>query len=88
MIYEIYAAVNIKMGNLKEGSSTGDFERSLKGSLGKGASLTEEAHCGEPQGRALSVGTLGYERKALVTGISLHGGSVGQPGVSSSTGNL
>ena len=31
-------------------------------------------------------GNLGYERKALETGISLHGGSVGQPGVSSSTG--
>jgi len=26
-----------------------------------------------------------YERKALEMGISLHGGSVGQPGVSSST---
>jgi len=31
------------------------------------------------------MGTLGYERKALGTGISLHGGSVGQPGVGSST---
>jgi len=27
----------------------------------------------------------GYERKALETGISLHGGSVGQPGVVSPT---
>jgi len=28
---------------------------------------------------------LGYKRKALETGISLHGGSVGQPVVGSST---
>jgi hypothetical protein len=28
---------------------------------------------------------VGYERKALVMGISLHGGSVGQPEVGSST---
>jgi hypothetical protein len=34
------------------------------------------------------VGTLGYERKALETGISLHGVSVGQPGVGSSTGDF
>jgi hypothetical protein len=32
--------------------------------------------------------TLGYERKALGTGISLHGGSVGQPGMGSSTGDF
>jgi hypothetical protein len=31
------------------------------------------------------MGTLGYERKALGTGISLHGGSTGQPEVGSST---
>jgi len=30
----------------------------------------------------------GYERKALGMGISLHGGSVGQPGVGSSTGDF
>jgi hypothetical protein len=36
MIYEIYAAVNIKMGKLEGGLSTGDFERWLKGALGKG----------------------------------------------------
>jgi len=50
-----------------------------------GASLSEEAHCGGPQGKAPLLGTLGYERKALGIGISLHGGSVGQPGVGSST---
>ena len=31
------------------------------------------------------MGILGYERKALEMGISLHGVSVGQPGVGSST---
>jgi len=30
----------------------------------------------------------GYERKALGMGISLRGGSVGQPGVGSSTGDF
>jgi hypothetical protein len=34
------------------------------------------------------LGTLGYERKALGTGISIHGGSVGQPGVGLSTGDF
>jgi hypothetical protein len=43
MVYEIYAAVNIKMGNLEGCSSTGDFERWLKG-----ASVSEEAHCRGP----------------------------------------
>ena len=33
-------------------------------------------------------GTLGYERKALETGISLHGGSVGRNGVGLSTGDF
>ena len=31
---------------------------------------------------------VGYERKALGTGISLYGGSVGQPRVGSSKGTL
>ena len=53
-----------------------------------GASLSEEAHCGGPQGRAPLLGTLGYERKALGTGISLQVGSVGQPGVGPSTGDF
>jgi hypothetical protein len=39
---------------------------------------------GEPGGRGSFAGDLvGYERKALETGISLNGGSVGQPGVGS-----
>jgi hypothetical protein len=33
-------------------------------------------------------GPEGYERKALGTGIFLYGGSVGQPRVSSSTGDF
>jgi len=35
--------------------------------------------------RAPLLGTLGYERKALEMDISLHGGSVGQPSMGSST---
>ena len=31
---------------------------------------------------------VGYERKALEMGISLHGGSNGQPGVGPSTGDF
>ena len=49
--------------------------------------LSEEAHCGGPRGRGPLLGTLGYERKALGMGISLHGGSVGKPGMGSSTGD-
>jgi hypothetical protein len=52
------------------------------------SSLSEEAHCGGPRGRAPLLGTLGYERKALGMGISLHWGSVGQRGVGSSTGDF
>jgi len=33
-------------------------------------------------------GHVGYERKALETGISLHGGTVGRPRVGSSTGDI
>ena len=51
-------------------------------------SLSEEALCGGPPRRAPLLKTLGYERKALGTGISLHGGSVGQPGVGFSTGEI
>ena len=53
-----------------------------------GVSLSEEAHCRGPRRRAPLLGTMGYERKDLGTGISLHGGSVGQPGFDSSTGDF
>jgi len=39
-------------------------------------------------GCSFARGPSGYERKALGTGISLHGGSFGQPGVGSSTMDL
>jgi hypothetical protein len=42
----------------------------------------------EPEGRAHLLGTLSYERKALETGICLHGGSVGQTGVGSCPGGF
>jgi hypothetical protein len=37
---------------------------------------------------SFAVGREGYERKAMGMGITLHGGSVGQPGVGLSTGHL
>jgi hypothetical protein len=41
---------------------------------------------GEPgEGGSFVRGPEGYERKALEMGISAHGGSLGQPGVGSST---
>ena len=40
------------------------------------------------RGGSFSRGPEGYERKALGMGISLYGGSVGQPGVGSSTGDF
>ena len=41
---------------------------------------------GEPEGGgSFAGGPEGYEKKALGTDISLHGDSVGQPGVGSST---
>ena len=40
---------------------------------------------GNLEGGSFAGGPKGYERKALATGISLHAGSVGQPGVGSST---
>ena len=54
-----------------------------EGGFKNGASL-----CRGPGGRAPLLGTLGYERKALGMGISLHGGSGGQPGMGSSTGDF
>jgi len=59
-----------------------------EGGSRKGASLSEEAQCGGPRGRAPLLGTLGDERRALGMGISLHWGSVGQHGVGSSTGDF
>jgi len=43
-----------------------------EGGSRNGASLSEEAHCGG----LLLLGTLGYERKALGTGISLQMGNL------------
>jgi len=50
-----------------------------------GAPLFEKAHCRGSQRKAPLLATLSYERKALGMGISLHGDSVGQPGVGLST---
>ena len=60
---------------MAEGGSRGGMSLSLK-------RLTAEGHEGG------ILGTLGCERKGLGTGICLHGDSVGQPGVVSSTGDF
>jgi hypothetical protein len=59
-----------------------------EGSSRSGVPLSEVAPCSGPRGKASLLETLGYERKALGTGISLHGGSVGQPGMGSPTGDF
>jgi hypothetical protein len=47
------------------------------------------AQLGEPGGGGSFAGDpVGYERKALEMGISLHGGSVGQPEMGSYTGDF
>jgi len=51
--------------------------------MGHGSSVR-----GTWRGGSFAKGPEGYERKALGMGISLHGGSVGQPGVGSSTGDF
>jgi len=46
------------LGNLEESSSTRDFERWMKGALGGGTSLSEEAPWRGPQGELLHWGPL------------------------------
>jgi len=62
----------------------------LKGGSGNRASLSMGALLGEPGGGggSFAKGPEGYERKVLRMGICLHGGTVGQPGVGSSTGHF
>jgi len=62
------------------GPSNGNFKTWMKGAIGWGVSLQRGS-----LRRAPLLGTLGSERKALGTGISLHGCSVRQLGVGSST---
>jgi len=61
-------------GSGEGGPSTGNIEMDEGGSR-NGASLSEEVHCRGPRGRAPLLGTLGYERKTLGMGISIHAGS-------------
>ena len=64
------------MGNLEEGSSTGDFERWMKGALWiKRLSLSLSLSKGSLGGGAPSLGILeDMLRKSPYMGISLHGG--------------
>ena len=60
-----------------------------EGGSKNGPSLSEEAQCGEPLGRAPLLGTLeDMLRKALDTGFSLHRGPVGEPGADSLAGTF
>jgi len=60
-----------------------------EGGCRNGASLSEEAQCGGPLGRApLQVTLEDMLRKALDTGICLHRGPVGEPGGDSLAGTL
>jgi hypothetical protein len=76
------------------GSSTGDFEIWLKGALEVESLSLAVSLCGSSVegtwrgGGSFSKVPEGYERKTLGTGTSLHGGSAGQPGVGSSTGDF
>jgi hypothetical protein len=60
----------------------------VKGGSGNGASLYGSSVTGTWSGGCFAKGPVGYERKALGMGIPLHGGSVRQPGVGSSTGDF
>jgi hypothetical protein len=60
----------------------------LKRALGLECLSLWELCEGNLGGGSFAGGPEGYERKALGMGISLHGGSVGQPGVGLSTGDF
>jgi hypothetical protein len=76
-----------RLGNLERGSSSRDFWETDEGGSRCEAPLSEVAPRRRPRGKAPLLETLGYKRKALGTGISLHRGSVGQPRMGSSTGD-
>jgi hypothetical protein len=61
------------------------LERWLKGALEVELLSLWELCEGTWREGSLAGDLVGYERKALETGISLHGGSVGQPGADLST---
>ena len=63
------------LGNLEEGSSTGDFERWMKGALGIVFLSLKRLRGGGSGGEASSLGTLeDMLRKSPDMGISVHGG--------------
>jgi hypothetical protein len=70
--------------------SPGTLRDSCEGALETGHLSLWELCQGNLGGRGGSFAgdPVGYERKALEMGISLHGGSAGHPGVGSSTGDF
>jgi hypothetical protein len=77
------------LGNLEEGSSSGDFKMwAERGIWEWGTPLCGSSFREPGVGGSFFRAPEGYERKALGMGISPHGGSVGQPRVSSSTGDV
>jgi hypothetical protein len=75
------------LGNLEEGSSTGDFKMWAEGGLWERGIPLYGSSFRDPRGGSFYGAPEGYERKALGMSISPYGGSVGQPGVASSTGD-
>ena len=59
-----------------------------KGAISLSLSLSGSSLRGTWRAGSFTKGPEGYERKALGMGISLHGGSFGQPGVGSATGDF
>jgi len=64
------------------------WEIAVRGLWKWGISLYRSSVRGTWKGGSFARGPEGYERKDLEMGIPLYGGSVGQPGVDSSTGNF
>ena len=77
-------SIGTLMGDMERGGAfTRDFERKVQKTLETGVSLFRGPFFGEPV--ELLTGHVG---KALGMSIPLYGGSVGQPGVGSSTGDF
>jgi hypothetical protein len=74
----VLGQVSLPIGaQLGRGRSTGNFESQLKGFWLWSISLYESSVRGTWRGDSFAGDPLGYERKALETGICLHGAQLG-----------
>ena len=78
----------MSLPSIMQGPVTGNSELVERGLWKLRIPLYGSSFRGTWQRGSFAMGTEGYERKALEMGISPHGGSVGQPGVGSSTGDF